>query len=382
MRSSAPATVFVDTPKALRQAASKWSKTQALAVDTEFVRERTFFPQLGLVQVFDGEEIYLIDPVGIDNLAAIERVLVDPDILKVFHSCSEDLEVLYHRLGRFPHPVFDTQIAASLGGRGVSIGYGNMVRDLIGVELEKGQTRTNWLRRPLTPAQIHYAAQDVAHLLTAHRLLGEELSSLGREAWLAEEIEKLFDASRFLPDPGDIYLRVPRARDLSRRELAALQALSRWREEEARRRDLPRNFVLHQAHLPVLARRRPRNLKQLSAVRELDPKTVRRYGRVWLEMLRAVDALSAEELPPRIERPRNLTPHRPLLQKLRQAVADRAHELGLAPELLASKKTVTAVLDRVLSRRQPTLPSELRGWRQEVVGDHLLEILSDELPGH
>ena len=373
-------TVFVESLSELELASSVWLEKKAIAVDTEFVRERTFYPQLGLIQIFDGDKIYLVDPVAIKDLTPVERVLCSPDVVKVFHSCGEDLEVLYHQTGQFPQPIFDTQIGAALCGIGPSLGYGALVRELFSLELEKGQTRTNWIRRPLTPEQIHYAAQDVAYLLAAYANLSEQLQALGRETWVVEETEQLFDAERFSPQPELFYLRIPQARSMSRRELAALKLLFAWREKEARRRDLPRNFVVGQATLPLIAKRRPRNLKELGSIQGLRPQELRRYGQVLLDLLRVAAALKPDELPPKLEQPLNLTSHKGKISRLRKAVADRAHEFGIAPELLASKKTVVSVVHRALTGEKPPLPEALRGWRREVVGDHLLELLARQSP--
>ncbi|MEM7351531.1 MAG: ribonuclease D [Acidobacteriota bacterium] len=370
----------VDSAATLSDACRRWRRCGVLAVDTEFVRERTFFPRLGLIQIADNTRIYLVDPIALDDLEPLGQILASPEIVKVFHSCGEDLEVLYHRFGELPRPLFDTQVAATVLGIGYSVGYGKLVEALFGLSLEKGQTRTDWLRRPLTPAQEGYAAQDVEHLIPAYRRLAADLESQNRTAWAREETERLFDTGRFLPTPEQIYRRFRRAHTMSRRELAALQRLCVWREREARRRDLPRNFVLPEAALPRLAKARPRNRQQLAAIRDLRPKDRERHGGRLLALLREVAALEPEDLPPKLRPPLNLTPYKKEIDHLRQQVGRRADELGIAPEVLATKKLVQQLVRRVVNRQNPALPELLRGWRREVIGDALLQQIRLALP--
>jgi hypothetical protein len=189
--------VYVDAPDALADACARWRGAGVLGIDTEFVRERTFYPGLGLIQVTDGDAVALVDPVALGDLCPLERVFADEGIVKVLHSCSEDMEVFFHRFGALPRPVFDTQVAAAFLGLGYSPGYSALVEALFGVEVPKHLTRTNWLRRPLSADQKRYAALDVAHLLPCYDVLSEGLRRCGRDAWAAEEFAQLVDAGRF-----------------------------------------------------------------------------------------------------------------------------------------------------------------------------------------
>lgn len=365
---------YVDTPGALADACERWRHVEVLGVDTEFVRERTFYPGLGLIQVSDGDATALVDPVALDDLGPLERLFADEGIVKVLHSCSEDMEVFYHRFGALPRPIFDTQVAAALLGLGYSLGYSALVDALFGVEIPKHQTRTNWLRRPLTADQKRYAALDVAHLLPCFDVLCEGLRRTGRDPWAAEEFAQLLDVGRFDVDPRTVYHGIRRTRGLDRRQLAVLRELAAWREEEARRRDLPRNFVLREAVLPDLARRPPRTPKELAAVDGLRPEDVRRYGRAVLEAIGRARDLPDDELPERPPRPVDLTPYTKEVEAMRRAVAATADELGLPPELLATRRTVEKTARRVLKGKERPLPRELRGWRRAVVGERLLEL--------
>ena len=365
---------LIATANELARACEHWRRAPVLGTDTEFVRERTFYPGLGLIQMSDGESCSLIDPLAIEDLEPLRAVFADPGVLKVFHSCTEDLEVLYHRFGEFPQPVFDTQIAASLAGVGHSMGYAGLVDALFGHQIAKGETRTNWLRRPLTESQLEYAALDVKYLVPAFELLRGRLTELGRMSWVRQEISKLSDARRFLPDPEQAYLRIRQSRSLSLPELARLRSLCSWREKEARRRNLPRNFVVRESVLVQLAKQPASSREALARVRELGATELRRYGEVLLRISRK--KLDFEGLPRR-ERVVDLTAHRREVNLLRQEVREIAGKLGVAPELLATRKTIENLMGRILSGKQPVLPEELRDWREDVVGKPLLHGLPD-----
>lgn len=368
MTASAPAAVasrLVDSVAALEDCVAGWRRAPALAVDTEFVRDRTFFPGLGLIQISDGRRLALVDPLAV-NPQPLRDILLAPQTVKVLHSCGEDLEVLFHRFEVFPRPLFDTQIAAAFAGLGPSLAYGGLVETLCGVELPKGETRSNWLRRPLTAEQQRYAALDVAYLLPIYRRLRAELQQLGRESWVAEEVELLADSNRFLPDPETVYLSFARW-TMSRRELAVLRAVAAWREREARRRDLPRNFVLLQEALVQLARRQPRSAAELAAVKGVRPADCQRHGKRLLRLVAASLELPDDERPAKIRRPLDLAPYRGRLRRFRRALAAEAAELGIPPEMLANRKTAENLIRREVSGAEPLLPAELAGWRRKIL---------------
>jgi ribonuclease D len=366
--------VWIDTPDALQQAAERWHHSDAIAIDTEFVRERTFYPGLGLVQVADATSSYLIDPLALD-LKPLQEVLRDPSVVKVLHACSEDLEVFWNRFQELPWPLFDTQIASAFAGLALAVSYRSLVEELRGVDVPKGETRTNWLRRPLLPAQIEYAALDVVHLLPCYENLRQRLRQRGQEAWALEEMERLRNTSRFQVDTEKAYLKIKKARGLTRRQLAILQELAAWRELQARERNLPRNFVVPEAALTQIARLQPRDASRLGGVEGLRTDQTRRYGRAIVEIVRRVVALPTQELPPEIGRPLDLSPHRDQLDRLREVVATTADELDIPAELLATRRAVEAVMRRSVLGEDSPLSPELDGWRGEALGDRFLEIL-------
>lgn len=370
---------LVESGEDLASAVRGWQDARALALDTEFVRERTFFHRLGLIQVADGqvadrgEPAVLIDPLAVRDITPLVPVLQDPATLKVLHSGSEDLEVFFRALGVVPSPLVDTQVAAALAGLGASLSYQKLVAATLGVELEKGETRTDWLARPFSPAQLAYAAEDVAYLLPVWERLREELLRLGRLEWALADSAALLDTSRFAEDSDSAYLRVKGAGRLKPRQLAALQRLAAWRDREARRRDLPRGFVLKDDLLLGLATRLPADDAELRKVPGFDPRQAARDGNVWLALVREALELPEAGLPEELDR----MPYNPavkeLERKLRERVALCAAELQIPPEVLAPRRTLSAVLRIALTEPEPRLPRDLAGWRGEVVGEALLQ---------
>jgi ribonuclease D len=345
------------------------------AFDTEFVRERTFFARLGLVQVATSaapQAAFLVDTVALSeraHLAPLAAMLADPAVLKVVHSGSEDLEVLDRASGVLPEPLLDTQIAASLAGFAPPPGYQRLVSALLGVELHKVETRTDWTRRPLSEGQLAYAAEDVVHLLEVFDKLREDLESKGRWEWALEDSARLVEAARRAraEAPADFYLRLRVAESMDRRQLAVLRSLAAWREEEARRRDLPRGFVLKDDLLAAMATRRPASRRELEGLRSWDARAGSRYASQWLDLIRRAEDLGPAELPPALEKPRPGDVE--LAEELREPVRAAAAALGLAPEILASKRALLTIARR---RADPEAAlATLGGWRRAVLEEPL-----------
>ena len=366
---SPPPPEVVDRDDRLAELARGWLREAAVGLDTEFVRERTFFPRLGLIQVADSAGCYLVDTVAIRDRSGLAEVIRSNAVTKVFHSPSEDLEILHHVFGFAPERLFDCQIAGTLCGLGGSLGYVHLVSRLFGVELEKGVQRSNWLRRPLSGEQVRYAGLDVAYLLPAYEQLRARLAAKGREAWAEEEFDRLLRAAEARLDPEWSFKRLGRP-GMSRRQLAALRAVCEWRERRARRRDLPRGFVLKDETVIDLARRIPRNRQDLAAVKGLGPRQARRYGPALLDSLRAALALPDSDLPRRLERSGGRSASR-LTERLRQLVARVAGDLDLPAETLVSRRTLEAWAARSLERGAWVWPGEIEGWRRSVLEPQL-----------
>jgi ribonuclease D len=374
-----PSPRLISTLPALEAASRELARQPVLALDTEFVRTRTYYARLGLIQVGDESGVRLIDAVAIPTLEPFEPILRAPAIERVLHSCGEDLGAFLHHFGVLPASVFDTQVAASLVGLGFSLSYQALVGQVLEVSLAKEETRSDWTARPLTEAQLEYAARDVTYLLPLHAHLLERLRELGRESWAREECARLLDPARYEVVPEEAFRRVRGAGGLDRRGLALLQALCEWREEEARRSDVARPFVVRDEALLELARRRPRRYGDLRDVGSLPPRERRRYGRALLEAIERVARVPEGELPRPVPRAPRVERASELVKGLQALVASRARELGVAPEMLAHKRMLERLVREVAGRGSRELPPELEGWRREVVGLPALSYLDSAL---
>jgi len=351
-----------------------------LALDTEFVRTRTFFARLGLIQVSDGRGVYLLDAIALD-LGPLQELFDRRSEVTVLHSCSEDLGIFTVVFGLLPRRVFDTQIAAALVGYGFSRSYQSLVEEILGIHLVKEETRSNWMARPLTSEQLRYAAGDVLHLPAVYGRLQEELVSRGRESWAEEEFARLRSLERYLVEPQDAYRRIKGGGTLDRRSLAILRELAAWRERQARKRDLARNFVIPERSLVEIARRKPGRWKDLDAIRDLQPRAKRRYGARLLEIVAAAQELPIADLPAVRPRSRRVRGQKEILRALQEMVAETAAECGVAQEVLAQRRVLEDLLRRILVDGKRDLPPEFEGWRENVIGRRLLQALEGHRSG-
>jgi ribonuclease D len=353
---------LVQCDAALAEAFAAAEGAPAVAIDTEFMRRNTFFPQVALLQLCFDDVAWLVDPLTLDDLEPLRRLMRDPACIKVLHSASEDLEVFQHWLGVLPGPMFDTQRAAALLDRGFGLGYRSLVQDLFGIELPKGETRSDWLRRPLSQSQCDYAAQDVAHLLPIWELLGAECRNQGKFDWVLEDGEAA--AAGLASGAGDYYRRIKSAWKLPPRALAALVALSDWRERVARERDRPRNWIVDDKALLQIAEALPDSLSSLARL-ELPEPALRRYGKDWVALLAPVRDLSEAELPDPLPAP--LGPAaRAALKRLKQRALVIAGELSVAPEALLPARDFELLLRQADGDPAPE-PRHWSGWRGERV---------------
>ncbi|PTU75245.1 ribonuclease D [Pseudomonas mangrovi] len=353
-----------------------WLRLPFVALDTEFVRVDTFYPQAGLLQVCAAGRVYLIDPLLIHDWSALAEVLRAPAVIKVLHSCSEDLEVLSRLTGSLPAPLFDTQLAAGYLNLGFSMGYSRLVQAVLGIELPKGETRSDWLQRPLSETQLSYAAEDALHLAEVYEALDARLSEEKR-AWVLEDGAELLLAFGREVDPDELYRDGKLAWKLSRQQLAVLRVLYAWREREARRRDQPRNRVLRENSLWPIARTQPKDLTTLARIEDMHPRTLRQDGQLLLKMIADAAATPPESWPPAVPEPLPLEASA-LLKKLRAVGQREAERLDIAPELMLRKKPLEALLKSGYPHGPYQLPDSLRGWRRELMGQALLDCLAGE----
>lgn len=344
-----------------------------LAIDTEFMRERTYYARLCLVQIATPDTIACIDPLALDDLGPLLDVIYEPGIVKVLHAARQDLEVLSDLRGAPPAPVFDTQVAAAYLGYDDQIGYAALVESVTGRKLDKTHTRTDWAARPLSPEQLRYAEDDVRYLRDVYHALRERLSALGRLAWVEEECAHLSDPALYDNPPATAWRRIKHGHHLKPAQQTVLRALAEWRERRAQSRNLPRSWVLRDPAMLELARAEPLDHAALGAVKELDDKTARRWGEELLEVVARARSARAETL---WERPTPLTPDQQRLSKQLAAALDlAAHEQGIAAAALATRRELQRL---VLGERD--LPV-LRGWRRELIGDRLLSLLPADSGG-
>ncbi|MDH5737004.1 MAG: ribonuclease D [Gammaproteobacteria bacterium] len=368
-----PHVTFITREDQLSELVAHCLTLEFVALDTEFVRFNTFYPKFGLVQVSDGRQCYLIDPVAVTDLTPLKALLEAQHVVKILHSASEDLEVFSHHLGCLPVPLHDTQIAAAMVGQGYSISYRALVEQLTGTHLAKEETRSDWLQRPLTDAQVKYAALDVAYLPEVYQVQCQLLAAKGRQEWLTDECNRLMVSVSENWDPENYYLRVKSAWKLDRQSLHLLSQMCIWREGEARRRDIPRSRVLADKDLLSLARQTTDDLDSLEKV-DLPPKQKKRYGDTLLALVKDARQDSESQWPTLLERPPS-GEDRILLQKLRDWIDRQAVELDCSPEILAKKKQLEAVLHSRDASGEYHLPESFQGWRRAAIGDAMLAFL-------
>lgn len=342
-----------------------------VTVDTEFMRESTYWPDLCLVQVASPEEAAAIDPKAGLDLAPLMRLLVDAPVLKVFHAGSQDFEIVFNLTGRTPQPVFDTQVAAMALGMGEQIGYTSLVDSMLGVQVDKGARFTDWGRRPLDSRQIDYAIGDVTHLAALFPRMMEELRRTGRGEWLDEEMERLTDPGSYDTNPDKAWLRL-RMPSRNAAVLGRLRALAAWREREAQNKDVPRGRIAKDETLADIASHPPRRQDELVKVRGLSPSwATNEIGRRLMEALAASEPLETEALPRRESRHPGLNADSALVADLLKLLLKvRAKEAGIAPRLLARADDLEA-----LAAGARTDVPLLNGWRFDAFGRDALALV-------
>jgi len=359
----------------LARLCAEWRQLPFVALDTEFMRVDTFYPIAALLQVGDGRCAYLIDPLLISDWTAFSGLLEDESVVKVLHACSEDLEVFLRLTGSLPAPLFDTQLAAGYLNIGFSMGYSRLVQEVLNIELPKGETRSDWLQRPLSEMQIQYAAEDAQHLAELYQTLLPKLSEEKR-AWILEDGAEWVANQRRETDPAEVYREVKQAWRLKPRQLAVLRALAAWREQQARARNQPRNRVLREHSLWPLARTQPVDLVGLARIEDMHPRTVRQDGETLLELIRTAAATPEQDWPAPLPEPLPLEASA-LLKKLRAVGQREAIALNIAPELVLRKKVLESLLKTGYPDGPYQLPDSLRGWRRERLGQSLLDALEE-----
>jgi len=364
---------LVETQQELERALPALQALAVLAVDTEFMRRDTFFPQIALLQLSAGEHALLIDPLGIEDISPIRDLFSDERVVKVLHSASEDLEVFDRWLALAPQPLFDTQRAAGFLDRGFGLGYRAMVEAYCGVQLDKGETRSDWLQRPLSSSQCDYAALDVAFLLPIYRDMRAAIEAEGKLDWVFEDGRTAIDSAGSVAQA--YYLRIKSAWKLNRRQLAVLRAVCNWREAQAMARDKPRSWIISDAACFDIARYGEASAHSLAQVPDLSPGVLRRYSDDLVACVTAARAMPESELPRILPGPLSADERR-LLKDLKQYGKTVATRLGAAPESLLPSKDYEKLLRESLGD-PVAVPAQWHGWRKSLVIDPLRRFLAE-----
>ena len=353
--------VSITTNAGLTTASKAWNTVKILAVDTEFIRERTYYAILGLIQVSDGETVWLIDPLELTDFQPLIDMLINPGILKLLHAPSEDLDVLKNSIGCLPEPMFDLQLAASALGQPLQISYQKLIEWQLGILIDKGESRSKWLQRPLTDSQLHYAAIDVCYLPMVYQQVTTELEKLGRYVWVSEDTQLQLDKARQSLELEQLYFRFRNAWRLKPAQQKVLQDLCIWREVEAEKRDLPRTFILRDNDLMAITQSLPDSFTKLKECTDAHPRALQRYADKILRLIKQVksqpDAI-ASGMPPPLPLD---TPEKQCLNTVRENITDIATNLGIESTILASRRE----LELLISNRPATeLPARFQGWRK------------------
>ncbi len=346
-----------------------------VTVDTEFMRERTYYPELCVVQLAGAEEVAVVDAQaeGMD-LAPLGDLLADPAVIKVFHAARQDVEIFLLRFGAVPAPIFDTQVAAMVAGFGDQASYDSLVRGLVGVSLDKAHRFSDWAARPLSPAQVEYAAADVTHLRVVYRKLREKLLAEGRLDWVAQEMDALLDPRAYVTEPAEAWLRL-KPKTANRRYLNVLRAAAAWREAEAQRIDIPRGRLVKDESLLELAANAPTTPEALARTRGISEGFARgKSGAALVAAIAEAQKQPESEWPEPLEgrKGAGASPGTVALLKVLLAAASEAH--NVAPKLLAD----TEDLERLAAEHEPDIRC-LSGWRREVFGEDALALKSGRL---
>jgi ribonuclease D len=349
-----------------------------LAIDTEFMRRRTLYPEVALIQVFDGEHLALIDPLAELSLFDFWQVLKDPAVLKVLHSPSEDIEVFQKYAGFVPAPLFDTQFALQLLGEGNCMGFALMVKTLLGIEIDKSESRTNWLQRPLTTKQLDYAAADTFHLLPCFELIIDRINKADLFEIVLDESELIANKRAFQTPDELLYKDIKNAWQLKPHELAVLKELAIWRRNKAIRKNLALNFVLKEHNMTEIAKRGPSSLNSLRQIPGVESIEVNRSGVEILKCIEKAKAIAVDEHPQVLKRLIDFPNYKQTAKDIKQKITKVAKANNIPEDVLASKKQVNQLISwnwKLTAEQKKThiKPDLLNSWRYSFIKEALKE---------
>jgi ribonuclease D len=368
---------MITTNDALAAICEAASAFPAIALDTEFVRTRTYYPQLGLLQMYDGERVTLIDPLTITDWTPFRDLLTNTAITKYLHAGSEDLEVFLNTFGVQPQPMIDTQILAAFCGRPMSWGFASMVEEFTGTVIDKSESRTDWLARPLTERQCDYAAADVWYLLPIAGKLLAETEQAGRLAAALDECRLMMQRRKEVLAPDEAWREITNAWQLRPRQLACLQLLASWRLRKARERDMAVNFVVREEHLWAVARYMPGSLGELDSL-GLSGSEIRFHGKTLVALVAQAQELPEEALPEPLRNLMDMPGYRKAFKAIKAQVQTISESENISVELLASRRQINQLLNwHWKLKTQNSLPELISGWRGELMADRLNALLAE-----
>lgn len=368
---------MIETDDALASLCEAVRACPAIALDTEFVRTRTYYPQLELIQLFDGANVALIDPLGISDWSPLKAVLRDTGITKFLHAGSEDLEVFLNAFGELPEPLIDTQILAAFCGRPLSWGFASMVEEYTGVALDKSESRTDWLARPLSERQCEYAAADVWYLLPIAKKLMIETEAAGWLPAALDECRLMQQRRQEIQAPEEAWRDITNAWQLRTRQLACLQLLADWRLRKARERDMAVNFVVREENLWAVARYMPGSLGELDSL-GLSGSEIRFHGKTLISLVAKAQALPEEALPEPLLNLMDMPGYRKAFKAIKALVAEVSASHHVSGELLASRRQINQLLNwHWKLKPQNGQPELISGWRAELMAEKLTLLLQE-----
>lgn len=369
---------YIDTQPALNNLCEALNQSALLAVDTEFVRTRTLFPKLGLLQVNDGKSIALIDPIAVEDLTPFWQILSNENICKVLHACSEDLEVFLNNTDEKPQNIVDTQIMMSFLGHGLSMGYAAMIKHFTDIELDKSESRTDWTKRPLTEKQLTYAAADVDHLFNVFPKIQQAIEASGWLVAAQQETQRLIDKKYTPVDDETLYKQIKFAWKLNPKQLNLLKALAQWRYQQAKKRDLPIGFIAKDHTLVGVAKFNPKSINAMLQIEGVEMLDVKHKGKAMLTVLKHAEELSEQQYPDKIIRLDDYPGYKQAFKKVKNLVAKTSASSGQSPENLASKKQINQFLSwhyKHASAAEKALNVDvLQGWRADLMGEALNQL--------
>jgi len=373
---------YVEDHASLVELCQKLEQASVLAIDTEFVRTRTLYPKLGLIQVNDGENLALIDPVAIDDLSPFWHLLTNENICKVLHACSEDLEVFLTAANCRPVNLIDSQIMMSFLGHGLSMGYAAMVNHYLDIEIDKSESRTDWMKRPLTAKQLDYAQADVDYLFQLYPRIYNDVEQAGWIDAAKQESELLIDKKFTAIDETKLYRNIKLSWKLSSKQLYLLQHLARWRFQQAKKRDMPIGFIAKDHTLFALAVHNPNNVGTMASLEGVEMLDVRHKGKAMLSVLKKAEAEDNGDYPEKILRLDEYPGYKQIFKKVKSFIIEHAEKVELLPENLASKKQINQFLSwhfKLNAAPEYSLKVDiLIGWRKSLFGERLSLFASND----